>query len=148
MLAPDIAKALTALGVGAKAVTRGETDEALIQLCLRDQRILVTKNHDAVYRAAKAGAKVVYLHFRKGQDGGYVGQTLRIFGQLQAWDSLLTSFPGDSVESFATYCAAASMQKIATDAERGALKRQQKAKVYAKRRRVAVKRDTQVALDL
>jgi Domain of unknown function (DUF5615) len=70
MLAPDIAKALTALGIGAKAVTRGETDEALIQRCLLDQRILVTKNHDAVYRAAKAGAKVVYLHFRKGQDGG------------------------------------------------------------------------------
>jgi Domain of unknown function (DUF5615) len=148
MLAPDIAKALTALGIKANAVRSGQNDEALIQQCLTEARVLVTKNHDAVYRAAKAGAKVVYLHFRKGQDGGYVGQTLRIFGQLQAWDGLLTSFPGESVDSFASYCGATSMDEIAKRAEQGSLKRQQKAKVHAKRRRVAVNRETQVALDL
>ncbi len=66
MLAPDIAKALVALGVDAESVPRRTKDEALIQMCLAESRTLVTKNHDAVYRAAKAGARAVYLHFQKG----------------------------------------------------------------------------------
>jgi hypothetical protein len=148
MLAPDIAKALTALGIGAKAVTRGQPDEVLIQQCLGEKRILVTKNHDAVYRAARAGVSVVYLHFRRGQDGGYVGQTLRIFGQLQSWDRLFAAFPGESVETFGSYCAAASMSKVAIDAERGAIKRQRKADAHVKRRRAALNDKNQAALDL
>ena len=148
MIAPDIGKALTALGVKVRSVPRRWKDGQVVQLCLDESRILVTKNHDAVYRAVKADVRVVYLHFRKGTDMGYVAQTLRIFSQLQAWEELLSAFPGESVESYATYCSATTPQQLALNAEGRMVRRRRRSEAVVKRRASQMNRDGQGALDL
>jgi uncharacterized protein with PIN domain len=124
MLAPDIAKALVALGIDAVRSTPGTGDGAVTQRCLDESRLLVTKNHDLVFRATNAGVICVYLRFRKGTDSGYVGQVMRVFSQLEAWLQLQQDHPGCAVRSRGTFCEAVTQEDIIRESRRLSVRRE------------------------